>query len=60
MDPITALALANLGIQVIAMGIDAYKQSGASAEELEALKVKALARLDAAITGVENAEPPKL
>ena len=58
MDPVTAIALANLGAQVLAMAIDAYRQSGATAEELEALKQKALARLDAAIAGVSAAEPP--
>lgn len=60
MDPITIIALTNLGIQVVAMAIDAYQKSGATKEEVDAMRAQALDRLSAAISGVENAEPPKL
>jgi hypothetical protein len=58
MDPVAIAAIVTGATQIIALAIDAYQKSGATAEQVAEMREIAMARLNAAIAAVEAAEPP--
>lgn len=58
MDPLTALALANGTMQMVAYFVDLARAHGATPEQLAEFRHQAIARFDAAAAKVAAAEPP--